>query len=245
MSRRTRGAALLSLVLGLGISAVGANAAAAAYDPDAIPLTVEVTGTARTGTVGTGSAGGAGSSGRGGVGSAGDGVEVDPGAEAPGGSDVDPEADGAAGLIGVGGLRTSYLPSANPLAGTLHVEVSVQNLSDEVIAPTVALSLRTWFGLQLSAEPERPLGPLGPGELRTAEVDLTGVGQWTVVAAYMTLTPPEEIGGVEVGPVQRARWVLATPWFLLAAAALGLVGVAAWRGATRVPAAARALGAAS
>lgn len=151
-----------------------------------------------------------------------------PAAEAGGG-------DGPSGLVAVGGLRTSYDPSGNPFGGSLHVQASIQNLSDQTIDPTVTFSVSNALGVVVGEQDERALGAMAPGELRLAEADLGGIGQWGVVGVHMTLTPPSQIDGTAVGPVSRDRWMLAPPWFAISALALVAGGVAAWRWSARVP----------
>lgn len=248
--------AVAGLLLAVGGALVAGQGAAAADTPDDFPINAQVAGTSPSPTPSATSSTTTKGSGSGRTGSGGAGSGVTPGQESTptqvtGGDGGDGKGQlpstgtdkgSVGGVLAVGGLRTSYRPEANPFAGTLHVEVAVQNLSDEAIEPSVAFSLTTWTGMHLSATPVRPLGRLAPGELRTAEADLTGVGQWTVVDAHMVLTPPEMIGGVQVDPVHRDRWLVATPWFVLVAVGLTIIGVVVWRLATRMPAPA-ALGA--
>lgn len=243
MTARRLVRAVVAGVLGVAlVSTVGGGLAAAADGPSPFPLNVEVKGT--TATSGGGPGGGSSSSGPASSTSVEDATEVNGSSGAAAESPEVEEDDTIDGILAVGGLRTSYRPSGNPFAGVMHVQVTVRNLSDEVIEPTVAFSLTNWLGMQLAESPERSLGKLAPDELRSTEVDLTGVGQWAFVAAHMTLTPPEEVGGVEVSPVTRDRWVLATPWFLLGLVAVAIGGVAVWRYSTRMPAVA-AVGAAA
>jgi hypothetical protein len=236
---------LTGALLGLGAALMAGQVPATADGPGDFPIAVQVTGTTASPVPGTGTR-----PARGGSGAAASATPAPTEVTGGNGSDgkgelpaTGSDKDSVDGALAVGGLRTSYRPEANPFAGTLHVEVSVQNLSDEAIEPSVAFSLTTWTGMHLSAAPTRPLGRIAPGELRTAEADLTGVGQWAVVDAHMVLTPPEMIGGVEVDPVHRDQWIVATPWLVLAVVGLGVLGVVAWRMSGRVPVPAVAVGA--
>jgi hypothetical protein len=232
-------------VLLAGVLTLTAGSAAFGNDPHDIPLKFDVTTTPTTPTASTGSVRGPGSGGTGaGVGSGGD----TSAAEAVGAvpiSSVSPTAgtETVGGVLAIGGLSTSYAPARNPLAGTVHVQMTVQNLSTEVIEPTVAFWLTNGLGMKLSQRDGESLGAIAPGELRIAEADLTHVGQWAAVDVHMSLTPPAEIDGVALEPLVRDRWFFAPPWFVVAALALGAAALAAWRWSARTPAALVALAA--
>ena len=228
-----------------GLLTLSAGGAAFGDDPHDIPLKFDVTTTPATPTTSTGSVGlpGAGGSGSG-SGYAANGSA----AEAVGAvpiSSVNPTAgtETVGGVLAIGGLSTSYTPAGNPLAGTVHVQMTVQNLSSKVIEPTVAFWLTNGLGMKLSQQDARSLGAIAPGELRIAEADLTRVGQWAAVDVHMLLTPPAEIDGVALEPLVRDRWFFAPPWFVVAVLALGAAALAAWRWSARTPGALAALAA--
>jgi len=232
----------IGLALGTALTCAAAGGAAVGADPHDIPITVQVTGTPTVPSTSNGSA-----RGRSGVGSgtsdASSAVEVEaapaPGASLPAGTET------LGGVLAVGGLSTSYTPSGNPLVGTVHVQMTVQNLSSEMIEPTVEFWLTNALGGRLSQQEMQTLGSIAPGELRVAQADLTGAGQWSAVDAHTTLTPPERIDGVKLGPVTRDRWLFAPPWFVLVALALGAAVLGAWRWSARAPKARAAAGAAA
>jgi len=234
-------------VLLAGVLTLTAGGAAFGDDPHDIPLKFDVTTTPTTPTTSTGSVGLPGASGTGsgpGSGSAADGSAAEAVGAVPILS-VSPTAgtETVGGVLAIGGLSTSYSPAGNPLAGTVHVQMTVQNLSNEVIEPTVAFWLTNGLGMKLSQQDGKSFGVIAPGELRVAEADLTRVGQWAAVDVHMKLTPPEMLDGVALEPLVRDRWFFAPPWFVVAALALGAAALVAWRWSARTPAALVALAA--
>lgn len=214
---------------------LAAGGAALGSDPHDIPLTVEVTGSSTSTSTSTSTGTGRITT-TGGSGSTVDsstavvaGTVPSPSPSAPAGTET------VGGVLAVGGLSTSYAPSRNPLIGTVHVQMTVQNLSSEVIAPTVGFWLTNALGMRLSQQDVQGVGVIAPGELRVAEADLTGVGQWAAVDVHMKLTPPAQIGGVAINPLTRDRWVFAPPWFVAVALVVGAAVLAAWRWSSRVP----------
>ncbi len=128
------------------------------------------------------------------------------------------------GVLFVSGVTTSLHPSWDPLGGTLHVEMTVRNATDQVIDASASLGATTLLGVDLGGSDSIPVRGLAPGEIRTIGTDIGGVGQWGVLTAHLTLTPPAQLRGVELAPLARERWVLAPPWYAIGLlAALGVV----------------------
>jgi len=250
MSRRPLARLGAGLLLGAALT-LAAGGAAHGADPHDIPLTVQVTSAPTTNSTSAStststSTGSAGIPRTGGSGSAvNSSAAVVAGAVPTSSPSAPAGTETVGGVLAVGGLITSYSPSRNPLVGTVRVQMTVQNLSSEVIAPTVGFWLTNAVGTRLSQQDVRGLGAIAPGELRVAEADLTGVGQWAAVDVHMKLTPPAQIGGVAIDPLTRDRWVFAPPWFVVVALVLSAGILAAWRWSARVPAARVAVEAAS
>lgn len=140
----------------------------------------------------------------------------------------------ATGMLAVSGLRVVFTPSIDPRAGDLHVEATVRNLSDQVMDVGTQYSATTAFGMVLDRAAPTSISRLAPGELRVVEADLTGMGQWGVVVAHLTLRPPAQVDGADVGPITRDRWVVLPPWFALGIGAVLVAGGLVWWRAGRV-----------
>jgi hypothetical protein len=72
------------------------------------------------------------------------------------------------------------------------------------------------------------IADLKPGETRTVEASLGGIGQSTFVQVHATLTPPKTVDGVELDSITRDQFLVVPPWGVAAlggAGALGFAGV--------------------
>ncbi|HEY0119159.1 MAG TPA: hypothetical protein VGC04_10290 [Cellulomonas sp.] len=128
------------------------------------------------------------------------------------------------GVLYVSGVITRQHPSWDPLGGTLHVEMTVRNATDQVLDASASVGAQTLLGIDLGASDTIAVRGLAPGEIRTVGSDIGGVGQWGILKAHMTITPPETFRGVKLAPLARERWVFAPPWYLLGlVVALGVV----------------------
>jgi hypothetical protein len=236
----------LFLIAGL----LGTASAAMAGDgpPQGVGIQAQVTGAPSDdgGLAVTGSGGASGSAQGSGIPGAPSATEV-LGSGGPGGTPApSPSGQSAAdGVLAVSGLRVAYRSAGDPRAGLLHVEATVRNASDQVMDVGAQFSATTVFGAQLDRSVPTTVSRLAPGEMRVVEADLSGMGQWGLVVAHLTLRPPARVDGVDVAPMTRDRYVLVPPWFSLALAALLLAGGAAWRWAGRPSAALRTAGAAA
>jgi hypothetical protein len=128
------------------------------------------------------------------------------------------------GVLFVSGVITTLHPSWDPLGGTLHVEMTVRNATDQVVDASASVGATTLLGIDLGGSDSIAVRGLMPGEIRTISTDIPGVGQWGVLKAHLTMTPPSEFRGVQLAPLERDRWVMAPPWYLITlVVALGIV----------------------
>lgn len=196
-------------------------------------------GTSGDGGLGTGSGDGSsggfgGSSGSGsGSGSGGTGGATSdlPGSTAP--TSTDPvtaadEVDLGGGLF-AGGISTSYIPSLNPFTGEVDVKVGVRNASKSTIDLSADFWLGGPFGNRLGGSGTVTVTGLKPGEKRIVSAVVPGAGQWGIVNAHATITPPAQIDGVDTKKVQRDAMVVIPPLYLMGLALFALLGLAAWR----------------
>jgi len=120
------------------------------------------------------------------------------------------------GVLFVSGVRTTYHPSWDPIGGTLHVELTVRNATDQVVDASASIGAATLLGVDLGNADSIAVQGLNPGEVRTVGTDIEGVGQWGPLRAHVTVAPPATLRGVTLQPLSRDRWLLVPPWYLLA-----------------------------
>ncbi len=150
-----------------------------------------------------------------------------PGGTGPAASPA-PEPD-VGGVLFVSGVRTGYRPDWNPLAGTLHLEITVRNATDQVLDASVSYGATTLLGIDLGGSSSLAVRGLAPGEVRVVGADVPGVGQWGVVRAHMTVRPPAQFRGVDLSPLERDRWVVVPAWYLAGLVVLAVVVALALR----------------
>ena len=120
------------------------------------------------------------------------------------------------GVLYVSGVRTTYHPSWDPLGGSLRVEMTVRNATDQIVDASASVGATTLLGIDLGGSDTIAVRGLEPGEIRTIGADIGGIGQWGVLKAHLIVTPPETVGGVQLTPLGRYHWVVVPPWYLAA-----------------------------
>ncbi len=86
------------------------------------------------------------------------------------------------------------------MGGALHVELTIRNASTQIVDASASIGATTLLGLDLGSSDSIAVRGLNPGEIRTIGVDIGGVGQWGVLKAHVTVTPPDAISGVTLAP---------------------------------------------
>ncbi|MFG6475129.1 hypothetical protein ACFXP7_01950 [Microbacterium sp. P06] len=198
-------------------SGSGISMTATVLGPDGCPV---------DGSTGGGSSGGgAGTGGRPGGSASGTGAVAGPPATvATAAVDPTPTADeiDLGGILYIGGLSSSSVPSVNPFGGDLQLWFTVRNVSDSTIEASADFWMAGPFGNRISSVDGVVISDLKPGETRTVGAELPGVGQWTVLSAHATLNPPESVNGTVLAPVTRDATVFALPWLVVLLIAAGL-----------------------
>jgi hypothetical protein len=138
---------------------------------------------------------------------------------------ADDEVD-LGGILYVSGLSSTYRWSPNPLEGAAETRLTVRNVSKSTFTSTVRFWADGPVGNRLSEVADVEVADLKPGEVRTVEASLGGIGQSTLVQVHATLTPPKVVDGVELDPVTRDQSVVIPPWGVAALGGLGAVGFA-------------------
>ena len=126
------------------------------------------------------------------------------------------------GVLHVGGLSSSFRPSLNPLAGELELSFTVRNVSGSTIEADADFWMEGPFGNRISSVDDVAIAGLKPGESRTVSAELPGVGQWGILTAHATFTPPDVVEDTELSPLTRDATVFTLPWFVVLLIALGL-----------------------
>jgi hypothetical protein len=124
------------------------------------------------------------------------------------------------GALYVSGMTSRYVPSLNPLDGTLETSFVVQNLTDESVDVRARFSVSNLFGGRIDRT-DPAAYTLEAGKSLTIEGELHGLGQWTFVTGQFTLTPPHVVDGITLVPLTRDAVVVFPPWFILLVLLLG------------------------
>jgi hypothetical protein len=242
LSRRTpRGVAAILIALIATATAASGVSVAQAADGDPGGIDIAVTTTAKPGAPAPGAPVGPAATGTGtgtgtGGGSAGTGTPV------TGAGTTQPAIDTASadtfdlgGVLYISGVRTGFTPSVNPLDGSMEVSFTVKNVSKSTLDSNAELWLTNVFGAGVGSRAEVSVPALKPDESRVVSAPLGGVGQWTMLTAHATFTPPSTIDGNEVPPVTRDAAVLVFPWLVALLLVGGAAGYAVWYLLRRAP----------
>jgi hypothetical protein len=138
---------------------------------------------------------------------------------------ADDEVD-LGGILFVSGLTSVYSWSINPLDGALDTSFTVRNVSKTTFDSTVRFWVDGPLGNQLSEVADVKVTDLKPGESRTLEAKLGGIGQSTFVQVHAKLSPPKVVEGVKLDPLTRDEFLIIPPWGIAAIAGLGAIGFA-------------------
>ncbi len=115
------------------------------------------------------------------------------------------------GILYMGGLESQGEPAANPAEGSVSLWFSVRNISKSTIDADVTFWVSNALGVRLDAYSTRVAG-LAPGATQVVTAQLHHIGQWGLVNAHATLTPPATVDGRQVAPVTRDAVVFVFPW---------------------------------
>ncbi|MWB97881.1 hypothetical protein [Agromyces seonyuensis] len=176
--------------------------------PTATPSPSPSSTAAPSGTTGVGSSTGGGGSGSGA--STGSGSTTTPDGASPGGDQPADELS-LGGVLYIGGLGAEYTPSTDPLAGSVDLVFTVRNASETTFDAEVVAWTETPLGTRIDTASAEIAGLAGD-EVRTIRLRTSGVGQWPIVNAFVTVTPPNQVEGTTLTPVTREASVFTFPW---------------------------------
>ncbi|GAB3607386.1 hypothetical protein GCM10027413_27950 [Conyzicola nivalis] len=130
------------------------------------------------------------------------------------------------GILFVSGLTSVYDWSLNPLDGASETSLTVRNVSKSTFTSTVRFWADGPIGNRLGEVHNVSITDLKPGETRTVEARLDGIGQSTFVQVHATLMPPKVVDGVELDSLTRDQFVVIPPWAVAALGGIGVLGFA-------------------
>jgi len=128
------------------------------------------------------------------------------------------------GILFVSGVTSTYDWSVNPLDGAAETSITVRNVSQSTFSSTVRFWADGPVGNRLSEVTGVKITALKPGESRTVDARLGGIGQSTFVQVHATVKPPRVVDGVELDSITRDQFVVIPPWGILSLGGLGGLG---------------------
>lgn len=148
---------------------------------------------------------------------------------APSASAAAPASESA--LFSVSSLTATHEWSANPIDTRVRLSLTVRNGSKSSVDSTVDFEVTSNFGNTVGSATGIAIDGLKPGKSRVVTVSIGNLGQWTLLNAHATVTPPKKLNGQALAPITREAFVV-VPSTLLASGggvvALGGASAAIW-----------------
>lgn len=137
------------------------------------------------------------------------------------------------GVLYVSGLTGAASPSFGPSNGTVTLALTIRNVSSTTFNSKARFWLGNAAGMTVADMTPVTVKGLKPAETRTISATMRRLGQWTVLHAHVTLTPPKVVEGTRLIPLTRDTTVVLAPLFTLSlfsgAGGLGTIGFVGWR----------------
>ena len=124
------------------------------------------------------------------------------------------------GALYIGVLTWAYPPSLDPFGGSVDLMLSIRNEHTQELDGTATFWLTNIFGGPVGVPVTVAVPKFQPHESRAVAVAIHGIGQWTVLTAHATFTPPARISG-PLSTVTRLTGVFAMPWAVVLSGGLG------------------------
>lgn len=224
--RRRLAAITASLAILFVIGGLTSAGAASAEDNDGVGITVTVAPTdANTpgsdAGPGGGSSSGGGSSPGGGSGT-GDGSTPAPEVSSSPSATPKPGDVDLGGVLYLSGLTSDYVWSMNPARSVVMLHITLRNVSKSTFNSTARFWIDSTLGNTVSELKSVRIDRLRMNETRVVTVRMKGLGQWTVLQAHATITPPKSVDGISLAPITRDTYVFVPP---LLVGGIGLFGI--------------------
>lgn len=131
------------------------------------------------------------------------------------------------GVLYVSGLTAKYIWNGNPLLSGASLQFTVRNVSKSTFDSTARFWIDTTVGGLIAETRGVHIAALKPGESRVVSVTMGNLGQWTVMHAHATLTPPQSVDGKKLNQVTRDAYFFVPPLAVGSVGVVGLVGLGA------------------
>ena len=118
-------------------------------------------------------------------------------------------------VLAMSGLTATPSPSLGIDNGALTLDFVVRNMSTETFDATARFWVSNIFGTTIADIRNVAVDSLEPDETRRVQVRIDGPGQWIVLRADATLTPPERVADSDLQALSRDTVVVFLPWFLM------------------------------
>lgn len=139
--------------------------------------------------------------------------------------ELGPDPFNLGGVFYVGGLVAEATYPKNIMTPSGVISFSIRNVSNEVVSGEILFSVHNIFGIKVSQEARYLLRDFGPGQTRHVTGIINNIGQWGIYTAHMKFTPPQQVGGNELTPIELTTSFVALPGWILFGAALILLAV--------------------
>lgn len=131
------------------------------------------------------------------------------------------------GILYLSGLASHYVWTGNPLDSSAALKITVRNVSKTTFDSSARFWVETATGQAVGQQHELKIPALKPEESRVISTSLDGLGQWTLLHAHVTLTPPTEVEGTKLVAVSRDSYFVVPPLGIAGAAMVGVGAVLA------------------
>ena len=127
------------------------------------------------------------------------------------------------GVFYLSGLVGSAASVVGPEGGDITLAFTAKNVTSWPLSADLRFWLENSVGMDVAHPTDSRVIYLEPGQTKTVSITLSDVGQWGVLNAHMTFTPPDTVNGAVLTPVTRDTLVILPPYFVMLV--VGILGV--------------------
>ncbi|SFH79225.1 hypothetical protein SAMN05216274_11543 [Cryobacterium levicorallinum] len=127
------------------------------------------------------------------------------------------------GVFYLSGLVGSAASVVGPEGGDITLAFTAKNVTSWPLSADLRFWLENSVGMDVAHPTDSRVIDLEPGQTKTVSITLSDVGQWGVLNAHMTFTPPDTVNGAVLTPVTRDTLVILPPYFVMLV--VGILGV--------------------